>query len=249
MTMNTEARVDVVRTPAQVAALGTILGVWAHPDDEAYLCGGLYALARAAGSRVICVTATRGELGGDPTVWPPERLAAERTRELADSLAVLDVDEHHWLELPDGGCAALDPEPQIARIAALVTAVGPDTVLTFGPDGGTGHADHRAVSAWTTEAFRRAAKPGARLLHSAVTEQWWAEFGALNDRWPAFDPGTPELTPSSALAVELVLDGSLLERKLAALRAQASQTAELEAAMGTELYARWVRDEAFVAAS
>jgi hypothetical protein len=24
-----------VRTPSDVAALGTVLGVWAHPDDEA----------------------------------------------------------------------------------------------------------------------------------------------------------------------------------------------------------------------
>ncbi len=238
-----------IRTPAQVAALGTILGVWAHPDDEAYLCGGLYALAREAGSRVVCVTATRGELGGDPAVWPPERLAAARTQELADALAALDVEEHHWLDLPDGGCAELDPEPVTARIAALIASIGPDTVLTFGPDGGTGHGDHRAVSAWTTTAFRRAAKPGARLLHSAVTDAWWAEFGYLNDRFPAFDPGTPALVPATELAVELVLDGPVLDRKVAALRAQASQTAELEAGMGTELYVRWVRDEAFVDAT
>ena len=66
------------------SALGTILGIWAHPDDEAYLSGGLMALARDAGSRVVCVTATRGELGTpDPATWPPERLAAERTGELA----------------------------------------------------------------------------------------------------------------------------------------------------------------------
>ena len=43
--------------------LGTILGVWAHPDDETYLCAGLMASAARAGSRVVCVTATRGELG------------------------------------------------------------------------------------------------------------------------------------------------------------------------------------------
>ena len=65
-----------------VAALGTILGVWSHPDDEAYLSGGLMALARDNGQRVVCVTATRGERGTpDPVAWPPERLAEERTRE------------------------------------------------------------------------------------------------------------------------------------------------------------------------
>lgn len=43
--------------------LGTILGVWAHPDDETYLMAGLAARAVRSGSRVVIVTATRGEGG------------------------------------------------------------------------------------------------------------------------------------------------------------------------------------------
>jgi hypothetical protein len=42
----------------RISALGTIMGIWAHPDDEAYLSGGPMALARANGQRVVCVTAT-----------------------------------------------------------------------------------------------------------------------------------------------------------------------------------------------
>ena len=79
---------------SDVAGLGTVLGIWAHPDDEAYLSGGLMAMARDIGSRVVCVTATRGELGTpDPETWPPQRLAAERTVELASCLEVLGVSE------------------------------------------------------------------------------------------------------------------------------------------------------------
>ncbi|HXV94036.1 MAG TPA: PIG-L family deacetylase, partial [Pseudonocardia sp.] len=48
-----------------LADLGTILGVWAHPDDETFLTAGLMALAREAGNRVVCATATRGERGTD----------------------------------------------------------------------------------------------------------------------------------------------------------------------------------------
>jgi len=62
-----------------IRELGTILSIWAHPDDEAYLCGGIMAMAAAADSRVVCVTASRGELGvTDPTRWPPEQLASIR---------------------------------------------------------------------------------------------------------------------------------------------------------------------------
>ncbi len=90
--------------------LGTILGVWAHPDDETYLCGGLMARAVRAGDRVVCVTATRGELGSpDEERWPsgPE-LAAVRTAEMETALAYLGVTEHHWLDYPDGGCGDVD---------------------------------------------------------------------------------------------------------------------------------------------
>src|SRR5689334_19924197 len=83
--------------------VGVLLGVWAHPDDEAYLSSGLMARARAAGSRVVVATATRGEAGtDDPAGWPPERLAAIREREMAASLAALDVREHFWLGYRDG---------------------------------------------------------------------------------------------------------------------------------------------------
>ena len=41
-----------------IAELGTILSIWAHPDDETYLAGGLMASARDGGQRVVCASAT-----------------------------------------------------------------------------------------------------------------------------------------------------------------------------------------------
>ena len=62
-----------------VAPLGTILSVWAHPDDETYLAGGVMAAARDRGQRVVCASATAGEHGtADPVAWPPERLGEVR---------------------------------------------------------------------------------------------------------------------------------------------------------------------------
>src|SRR6478735_6520181 len=85
---------------ADAARLGTVLGIWAHPDDEAFLSAGLMAAVRDAGNRVVCVTATLGELGtDDPIHWPPHRLGAVRRHELRASLAALDVTEHHSLGL------------------------------------------------------------------------------------------------------------------------------------------------------
>ncbi|WJY48667.1 PIG-L family deacetylase [Streptomyces chengbuensis] len=239
-----------IESARDVVGLGTVLGVWAHPDDEAYLSGGLMALARDRGSRVVCVTATRGELGTEqPEVWPPDRLAAARTYELAQCLAVLGVHEHHWLGYRDGQCAAVPRSRAVGRLGDIIACVRPDTVLTFGPDGITGHPDHRTVSDWTTAAFARAAPDGARLLHATFAERRGPRWAALNERLGIFPPGLPVLTPDRLLAVDVVLDARTADRKVRALAAQRTQTAELMALLGLERFTAWVGDESFVDAT
>lgn len=246
----TAATTTTVRTADAVTGLGTILGVWAHPDDEAYLSGGLMSLARDAGLRVVCVTATRGELGtSDPVTWPPSRLATERTEELAHSLEILGVREHHWLDYADGGCTDADPGAAVDRLATIIDEVGPATVLSFGRDGQTGHPDHRAVSAWTTAAFDKAARRGAQLLLTAVEESWARRWSAVNDRLGVFLGTEPETVPAHRLAVDLRLRGATLNRKVRALRAQATQTHGLVSELGAGTYSEWVANEAFVAAA
>jgi LmbE family N-acetylglucosaminyl deacetylase len=233
--------------PRRVGELGTILGIWAHPDDEAYLSGGLMAMARDSGARVVCVTATRGELGTrDPRTWPPERLATERTGELARCLEILGVTEHRWLGYRDGECAAAPAPEAIAQLCDIIEQVGPDTVVTFGPDGNTGHPDHQAVSAWATAAFDRAARPGARLLHTAVTERWAQRWSGVNDSFQVFEAGYPVITAADRLAVDLLLDPETAARKVRALAAQMTQTAGLIDAMGIDKYTAWVSEESFV---
>src|SRR5207245_1015642 len=83
--------------------LGSILGIWAHPDDETFFSGGVMAHAVRMGRRVVCVTATRGEsstLGANDS---PDELATRREDELERSLSALGVTEHHWLDYEDGG--------------------------------------------------------------------------------------------------------------------------------------------------
>ena len=97
--------------------LGTVLGVRAHPDDEAYLSAGLMASARAAGNRVVVATATLGGETGTPDAhrWQPARLAALRQYELVASLAAIYVQEHLWLGLPGTGAGCATRRPRSAR--------------------------------------------------------------------------------------------------------------------------------------
>ena len=230
--------------------LGTVLGIWAHPDDEAYLSAGLMASARDAGQRVVVVTATAGELGtNDPDTWPPHRLAPQRRRELARSLAAVGVEEHHWLGYADGALPSVQVDSAVARVAALMTAVQPDTIVTFGPDGMTGHDDHRVVSDWVTRAWCLTGRRG-RLWYATLTRDFHDRWGHLNDAVGLWEQQpSPPAAERSELAWVVTCDDDLQERKMAALRAHATQTAPLELLVGAEAYRAWWSEESFVTAT
>jgi LmbE family N-acetylglucosaminyl deacetylase len=232
------------------AALGRVLAVWAHPDDETYLAGGLLALAADAGERPVVVTATDGEGGfGDDRAWPPARARHVRRCEARAAMAILGVVDHRGWELPDGGCQDVDPALPVSRLVAIIDDVRPDTVLTFGPDGITGHPDHKAVSAWVTAAVRQVVRR-PRLLYAAVEDghhRRWAS--AESQLGVMIDGERPVVADPARLAVHLRLDGLLLDRKVAALRAMATQTAPILAILGEAAYADWVSTEAFVDAA
>jgi len=223
--------------------LGTVVALWAHPDDETYLSGGLLGELVAAGQRAVCVTATRGE-AADPLAGPEARsaLAAVRTEELDAALAILGVTEHHWLDHPDGGCADLDPAVPVAQVVRLLDEVRPDTVVTFGPDGFTGHPDHRAVSSWADLAVRRSAAT-PRILHAVRQER--AVDPELDEEYGVFELGRPRVCADADLAFQLPLSGPALDRKVEALLRQVSQTSGLVAAVGRERFTAWIATESF----
>jgi LmbE family N-acetylglucosaminyl deacetylase len=227
--------------------LGTILGVWAHPDDETYLCGGLMARAVRAGGRVVCITATRGELGSpDEARWPSgAALADVRTKELAAAFAILGVTEHHWLDYPDGGCAAVDDDEAVRRISAVMADVRPDTVLTFGPDGMTGHDDHKAVSRWATTAFDAVAAPGAVLAYATNTPDWVARFKPALDEFNVYMGVEPPQHGADELVIHEELAGDLLDTKLRAMQVMTSQVEPLIAGLGVEFFREGMAQEAF----
>jgi LmbE family N-acetylglucosaminyl deacetylase len=227
--------------------LGTILGVWAHPDDETYLCGGLMARAVRAGDRVVCITATRGELGSpDEQRWPSGApLAAVRTAEMESALAVLGVTEHHWLDYPDGGCAGVDQDEAVRRVRDVMADVRPDTVLTFGPDGMTGHDDHKAASRWATEAFDAVAPDGAVLAYATNTPDWVARYKPRLDEFNVYMGVEPPAHGRDELVFHMELEGELLETKLKAIRSMTSQVEPLVAGLGEDFFREGMVEEAF----
>jgi LmbE family N-acetylglucosaminyl deacetylase len=230
----------------QMDELGTILGVWAHPDDEAYLTAGLMARAVRNGSRVVCVTATRGEGGSmDDEKWPPEKMGEVRTAELERCLKILGVDEHVWLDLPDVDMDTGLPEEGYARVRDLVASVRPDTILTFGPDGMTDHAAHKDVSRWATQALREAGKPGSKVHYATVTPEWAEEFLPIWEPLNVFRPGTPPITPRQDLSIDYQLPPEINEVKVKAILEHVSQVGFIVEAVGEQVWWKEMSFEAF----
>jgi LmbE family N-acetylglucosaminyl deacetylase len=226
--------------------LGTILGVWAHPDDEAYLTAGLMARAVRNGSRVVCVTATRGEGGSmDEETWPSEKMGEVRTAELERCLAIIGVNEHVWLDLPDVDMETGLPEKGYERVRELVEEIQPDTILTFGPDGMTDHAAHKDVSRWATQALGEVGKPGSKVHYATVTQAWADEFLPIWEPFNVFRPGTPVITPEDELSIDYRLPPEINAVKVKAILEHVSQVGGIFEAVGEEVWWRQMSTEAF----
>ena len=144
-----------VSTPLALAGR-TVLGIFAHPDDESLACGGTLARLADAGCRVVVVCASRGEAGSisDPALVPDGDLGGVRVRELRDAAAVLGVADVIVLDHPDGDLRWDDVPELHAEIVALLQRYRPDAVITFAEDGLYWHLDHIGVHERTYTAVR-----------------------------------------------------------------------------------------------
>jgi hypothetical protein len=102
-----------------------------------------------------------------------------------------------------------------SRRRSIIEQASADTVITFGPNGMTGHPDHVAVSRWTTAAV--SGLPGRpRLLYATKTAAWADNYAPLHARLPLFGPDGPPRSAARDVAIALELAPPLLNRKLAA---------------------------------
>jgi LmbE family N-acetylglucosaminyl deacetylase len=135
-----------------------ILGVFAHPDDETSCAGGTFSRYAQAGVDVYVATATRGELGMLGTHGQEvtrEDLPRVREAELRTVLQLYGARPPILLGYRDREVSDANADELTATIAAVMAALMPDVVITFGPLGLTGHPDHVAVHRATVAAFHR----------------------------------------------------------------------------------------------
>jgi len=202
-----------------------LLAVFAHPDDETYRAGGTLALLARRGVRVWVLCATRGEAGVPGLA--PEQAGPVRQAELQCACRALGIEPPRFLDYRDGTLPQVDDDQAIEQVVRAVRELRPQVLLTWPPDGISGHPDHVAVSRWTDEAFRRAADPAAYSQHKVEgllphTVAWL--YHIVLPRSLAEALGMTHLHTVPDEAVTLAVDVSAVwEAKLAAIRCHRSQ--------------------------
>lgn len=130
-----------------------ILAVFAHPDDERVI-GPLLSRFGREGRNVHLVIATDGSKGIRDHAGIPAGpdLAAARKLESECAAKRLGVRQLHLIGLEDGGLASFENLGRLrTELRAIIGRLQPAAIITFGPEGGTGHPDHRLVGNMATE--------------------------------------------------------------------------------------------------
>jgi len=177
-----------------------ILAVFAHADDESMVAPLLARYARE-GARVHLAIATDGRFGVTEHAGIPagDQLAQIREEEARCAAEKLGIRPPRFLGFPDGFSHRSESVDQLlgtqaalhAAVRSLFDELRPDVVITWGPEGGYGHPDHRMVSDIVSEVFQEGASawpqqllfpgiPTARLRDrpadiSSLLAQWFAD--------------------------------------------------------------------------
>ena len=160
--------------PAPIAAQNPpkrLVALLAHADDETAAAPVLARYARE-GVQVFMLIATDGSGGSGSQTYLQrsdsgpvgDALVKARVDEARCSSAALGAHEPVLLAFPDGKLGDYLGDRGLItrltdRIAKEIERLHPDVVVTWGPDGGTGHPDHRLVSDIATQ-LQRAGVPG-----------------------------------------------------------------------------------------
>lgn len=218
-----------IKNAQDIKELGSILCVFAHPDDETFTSAGIIATAAKNGQQVVCVTATRGEQGiQNEQKWPKESIAEIRESELLQALKVLGINNHLWLNYKDGQCKLADEQKAAAEIVSIIEKYQPDTLLTFGPDGLTGHDDHKSVGQWARRASKKCSKPPQVYCVAQPKELYDKYLNSLdNEHNIFFNIDEPKLVDEEESEIYFKLDEEQRQLKLEALKTMPSQTENL----------------------
>lgn len=233
----------VARAGRHARMPGTLVAFHAHPDDEVTTTGGTMARAAAAGSRVVLVLATGGELGevAPGVLDEGEELAARRAIEVANAGEILGIARIASLGYHDSGMAgepentapgafaAASIEEAAQGLAAILREEDAEVLTIYDENGNYGHPDHIQVHRVGARAGELAGTPRvyeATLNRDHIIELMTSRSTEMGEIEGAPDPDDFTMgMPASAITTTVDV-GEYVDKKRAAMQAHASQIPE-----------------------
>tara|TARA_R110002167_G_scaffold128570_10_gene310934 strand:+ start:2465 stop:3151 length:687 start_codon:yes stop_codon:yes gene_type:complete len=140
--------------------------VFAHADDETTVSPVLAKYVRE-GIKVHLVIATDGRHGIRPHFGVPagDSLALIREAEIRCAAETIGISSLVLLDFEDGTLANPSTLQHLGKqVDSLFQMIQPDLLMSWGPDGGYGHPDHRTISNISTEVFQKYPSHSGRKL-------------------------------------------------------------------------------------
>lgn len=190
-----------------------VLVIFPHPDDEAFGVSGTISLHIDNGTPVTYACLTLGEMGrnmGNPPFATRETLPKIRKEELEEAARVLGIQDLRMLGYRDKTVEFEDEEKLANRLGVIIGETNPSLIITFYP-GYAVHPDHDATGAAVIRAVKELPADKRPKVHCvAFSNNCEEEIGQA----------------------DIVNDVSAVaDRKVAAIKAHASQTQLMTANM------------------
>ncbi|MFC6456758.1 MULTISPECIES: PIG-L deacetylase family protein [Paenibacillus] len=142
--------------------------IFAHPDDESFLCACLIKQLAENGENPVLLLATRGDAGkknGDVAHLTNEELGTLREQEMAAAANIIGISKVEHLGYPDGKLKEVEENEFVGRVVDFIQEHQPQVVVTFPEDGGNFHPDHMTISKIATSAVLSGRCPSVQKLY------------------------------------------------------------------------------------
>ena len=207
-----------------------LVSVVAHADDEGPIAPVLARYARE-GVQVYMLVVSDGSAGSGQQGHIPrpdgtltgDALATVREEEARCAAQALGIQPPILLSFPDGKLGDYAGDRALIyratqRIAEELQRLHPGVVITWGPDGGTGHPDHRIVSSIVTQ-LQRTGAPGVpeRLFYMSLPVESMQAMNPQRGAPPLLVPRTAYFTTRVPFGPE---DLASAKRSMACHRSQ-----------------------------
>jgi len=131
----------------------SIMGIFAHPDDETFGPGATLAKYAHLGHEVSTITATRGQAGQTANLKISNTIGEQREIELRKACQILGVKNTFVLDFFDGTLNEHQLPVLKKMIEEKINLIKPDIIIVLELSGISHHLDHIAVTKAVLQLF------------------------------------------------------------------------------------------------